>query len=70
MKLTNKENVKQELNKAGIKISTTRTVGENSFSLVSESWGHFTVNAVSGTCYKAIRDFENKFENISIGSNN
>ena len=68
--LQTKEQVKSELNKAGINISTTRTVGYNSFNLVYETYGFFVVNAVVGTEFETVRNFTKEWNNINICINN
>jgi len=64
--LQSKDQVKQELQKAGIEICTTRTVSYNSFNLIHESYGFFVVNAKAGTSFDKVRWFTSCFSNINI----
>lgn len=64
--LKTKEQVKTELNKSGISICLSRSVGYNSFNLVYESYGQFVVNAVAGTSFDSIKEFTKHWGNINI----
>ena len=68
--LTSKAEVKNELEKAGIEICNTRTVGYNSFNLIYETYGFFVVNAKNSADYKKVREFTSVFSNINICINN
>ena len=64
--LQTKQEVMNELQKAGIGICLSRAVGYNSFNLVYETYGFFVVNAVAGTSIEAVREFTNIWDNINI----
>ena len=65
-KLLNKDQVKSELEKAGIKICVSSCVGPNSFHHVHECYGHFTVNAADSTSIETSRSFTKTWTNITI----
>ena len=65
-KLLSIQEAKSQLAKNGIEICLSRKIGCNSFKLVSESYGHYTVNAVAGTSHEAAKRLEKMFCNITI----
>lgn len=65
-----KEEVKRELENAGINICVTRTVSHNGFNLVYESYGLFVVNVAPNPDYTKIRKFESEWSNIIMTINN
>ena len=64
--LRTKKQVTEELNKAGINICLTRSVGCNSFNLVHECNRFFTVNAIAGTEFETTKKFSQTWSNINI----
>ena len=69
MKLQSIEEVKTELEKAGIKICLSRCTGQNSFNLVYPCYGYYYVNAQENTPFTLVQNFMRKFENINITIN-
>ena len=62
----NKQAIKAALNIWGINICTSRCVGANSFQLIAQSWGTFTVNAVEGTCFDLCQRFMKEYPCVLI----
>lgn len=65
-KLVSKDHVSKEIEKAGILICRSRTIGPNCFNLIAESYSQFTVNAKAGTDYNKVKEFTQQFLNITI----
>lgn len=65
-KLIDKEHVRNELDASGIDICLTRFVGPNGSRLIDVSYNHFSVNAPLTVDPKIIKEFQSKWENISI----
>ena len=68
-KLTSVEQVKSELKKAGINIVCSRRISDNSFHLVSPSFGHYLVNADANTTHEDVINFCKEWDNITISLN-
>lgn len=64
--LESKTHVISELKKAGIQICLSRTTTHNSFNLVYESYGFFAVNAIDGTSFELVQNFNKIYSNINI----
>ena len=64
--LESKTHVISELKKAGIQICLSRTTTHNSFNLVYESYGFFAVNAIDGTSFELVQNFNKIYGNINI----
>ena len=64
--LESKTEVISELKKAGIKICLSRTNTHNSFTLVYESYNFFAVNAIDGTSFELVQNFNKIYSNINI----
>ena len=64
--LVSKNHVSKELEKAGILICRSRTIGPNCFNLIAESYNQFTVNAKAGTEYNKVKEFTQQFLNVTI----
>jgi hypothetical protein len=62
--LKSKTHVISELKKAGIQICLSRTTTHNSFNLVYESYGFFAVNAIEGTSFELVQNFNKIYGNI------
>lgn len=67
-KLVSKQDVAEKLQDAGMQIKCSRKVGENCFRLISESYGHFTVNVINTTT-ENINKFTKQYSNITITLN-
>jgi len=61
-----KQTIKTALENWGINICTSRCVGANSFQLIAQSWGTFTVNAVEGTPIEVCKQFMEKYPCVLI----
>jgi hypothetical protein len=69
-KIKNKAHLRCELEKFGIKIKLSRSVGYNSFNLIYESYNTFCINADENTTFETSRKFTDKFTNVNILLNN
>lgn len=68
-KITSKSHLHNELKKSNIEICLSRSLGPNSFNLINESWGNFTINCKQSVTYEQVRDFKSKYSNLSISIN-
>jgi hypothetical protein len=69
MRIENKQQLLELLEAEKLNICHTRTTGVNTFKLINESFGEFTVNFAPYQDLDKIRSFANQFENFSYTVN-